>query len=98
QARRFLEEQWNVRRVAERFTRLAAGDVPPEWWFDPGEIDYLHGWGLTDSRAREVLRTIISQRGLAALLLGDKPALERMCAAFAAASDLRVIPVAQTDQ
>jgi hypothetical protein len=94
QARRFLEERWNVRLVAERFARLAAGDIPVEWWFDPGEIDYLHGWGLSDTRAREVLRTIINQRGLAALLLSDKPALERMCVEFAAARVPRVVAVA----
>src|SRR5258706_6271978 len=56
QARRFLEQQWNPARVAARFVRLASGDIPAEWWFDPNTLDYLHGWGLTDPPAREAIR------------------------------------------
>ena len=82
-ARRFLEEQWNPKRVAARFVRLASGDVPSEWWFDPNTLDYLHGWGLTDGRAREVIRTIVKERGLSALELADKPALQRAFVDFA---------------
>jgi glycosyltransferase involved in cell wall biosynthesis len=84
EARRFLEEQWNPNRVAARFVRLASGDIPPEWWFDPNTIDYLHGWGLTDSRAREVIRTIVDERGPSALEVADKPALQRAFVDFAA--------------
>jgi glycosyltransferase involved in cell wall biosynthesis len=86
-ARQFLDEQWNTSRVAARFVRLAVGDIPSEWWFDPAALDYVHGWGLTDIRAREVIRTILEKRGVAALQVGDKPALERAFVDFAAAID-----------
>jgi hypothetical protein len=83
QARSFLEEQWRPSLVAARFVRLASGDIPSEWWFDPNTLDYLHGWGLTDSRAREVIRTILNERGPSALEVQDKPALERAFVEFA---------------
>jgi glycosyltransferase involved in cell wall biosynthesis len=83
QARRFLEEHWTPGRVAARFVRLASGDIPSEWWFDPNTIDYLYGWGLTDSRAREVIQTIVDERGPSALEVADKPALQRAFVDFA---------------
>jgi glycosyltransferase involved in cell wall biosynthesis len=86
QARRFLEDRWSVRQVAERFVRLMAHDIPDHWWFDPRQLDYLHGWGLTDRRAREVLRTLIAARGVGVLALQDKPRLEQMCIQFASPS------------
>jgi glycosyltransferase involved in cell wall biosynthesis len=83
QALRFLEEQWTPNRVAARFVRLASGDIPSEWWFDPNTLDYLLGWGLTDSRARDVIRTIVDERGPSALEVADKPALQRAFVDFA---------------
>jgi hypothetical protein len=85
-ARRFVEQEWSPRLVAARFLRLVNGDIPAAWWFDPAAIDYLHGWGLTDERVRDVLRQIISAQGTGALQLADKPHLERAFCEFAAAA------------
>ncbi len=82
-ARRFIEGQWDAAFVAQRFVRLLEGDAPPHWWFDPHTIEYLHGWGLTDQRAREVIRLIVEKHGVAALALADKPRLEQAFADFA---------------
>jgi hypothetical protein len=82
-ARRFVEEHWRADRVAARFLRLLEGRAPREWWFDPREVLYLHGWGLTDRRAREVVGAIIERAGVAALQLDDKPELEQAFVEFA---------------
>lgn len=82
-ARQFIEQQWSARQVAKRFLKLTSGEIPREWWFDPKAIDYLHGWGLTEQRAREVVNRIIDSCGISALQLSDKPALEQAFAELA---------------
>ena len=76
-ARRFIEHQWSVEEVAKRFLLLAQGNIPQSWWFDPKKIDRLYGWGLTDQRAREVIRTIIKSEGGSALQLANGSNLEQ---------------------
>ena len=83
EARRFVAERWDARRVAERFLRVIAGDIPAEWWFDPRRIDYVHGWGLTEQRLAEVLRACVEAGGVEALEVHDKPELERALAELA---------------
>ena len=96
QARQFLEEQWKPSRVAARFVRMASGDIPSEWWFDPNTLDYLLGWGLTDTRAREVIRVIVDEHGSSALEVTDKPALQRALVAFGTSGAARADAVATT--
>lgn len=79
----FVRDRWSASSVARRFLRVIDDDIPPEWWFDPGRIDYLHGWGLKVERLREVLRAIIATGGVEALQVADKPELERAFAALA---------------
>ncbi|HVT05045.1 MAG TPA: hypothetical protein VHL58_16905 [Thermoanaerobaculia bacterium] len=76
-ARHFVETHWSPVEVGRRFRRLIEDDIPPEWWFEPGRIDYLHGWGLTEERLRFVVGKLVEAGGVSALQLGDKPALER---------------------
>ena len=83
QARLFVEQQWNAALVAKRYVQMLSGEIPSDWWFDPKTLDYLHGWGLTDQRAREVVRVIIEKHGVSALELADKPNLERAFVDFA---------------
>jgi hypothetical protein len=90
QARRFLEEHWDTKLVAARFLRMASGDIPAEWWFDPNTLEYLNGWGLTESRARLVIRTIVDERGPRALEVEDKPALQQALLDFATSDGRQV--------
>jgi hypothetical protein len=76
---------WSPRRVAERYLRLIAGDVPADWRFDPREIEYLHGGALPEARARALIAAVVAQGGPAALQVGDKPVLERRLREFARA-------------
>lgn len=74
-AKEFLDRQWSPRAVAARFLRLISNDVPADWLYDPRNIRYLHGWGLTDEQARTLVRRYIDAGGVSALQLDDKPRL-----------------------
>ena len=74
-AKEFLDRQWSPRVVAARFLRLISNDIPDDWLYDPRNIRYLHGWGLTDEQARTLVRRYIEAGGTSALQLDDKPRL-----------------------
>lgn len=76
-ARRFVETHWSARAIAEKYVRIARGDVPAEWLVDPREIRYWHGACLPESRARELIGGVVGEGGVPALQLADKPELER---------------------
>ena len=82
-ARRFVEGPWAPDRVAERYLAVLRGEIDPDWLFDPGTLQYILGVGLTERRARELVRAVLARGGRAALLLADKPALEQAYVDFA---------------
>jgi hypothetical protein len=84
-ARAFVQSEWSVPRVAERYLRLLTGDVPATWRFDPGDATfrYVHGCALPEHRARGLVADVVRLGGRAALQVGDKPELERALLAFA---------------
>lgn len=81
-ARQFVEQQWNPTVVAQRFVKLATNEISNDWYFNPNDIARLHGWGLTDSRAREVMRKVVEFGGVSALHLKNNPDLEKRCLEF----------------
>jgi glycosyltransferase involved in cell wall biosynthesis len=81
-ARDFVERELSPRSVAQRLID-AIGGVRPEWTFDPKRITYVHGCGLTESAARTLVHATIERGGVAALCVGDKPALEARLIEFA---------------
>jgi hypothetical protein len=83
-ARDFIEREWSPRAVAERLLDAIDG-LRPEWVFDPRQIRYVHGGGLTEAQARSLVRATIDRGGIAALCVGDKPALEAKLVRFAQA-------------
>jgi hypothetical protein len=82
----FVAKHWQARRLAERFLVLISGSVPADWFFDPQDITYFHGWGVSEERLRHALAEFIERFGVAALQLTDKPALETSLVRFASAS------------
>ena len=82
----FVAKHWEARRLAERFLVLISGSVPADWFFDPQDITYFHGWGVSEERLRHALAEFIGHFGVAALQLTDKPALETSLVRFASAS------------
>lgn len=75
QARSFVLEQWSPQAVAERFLRLATGDVPAEWMVDPQVVTYPYGGGLAEEDVRRIVGALVDRFGPGALGVDDKPLL-----------------------
>jgi glycosyltransferase involved in cell wall biosynthesis len=82
-ARRFVEENWAPSKVAERYLRIINDDVPDSWIFEPRSCRHVHGCGLSEEKAKEMVRNMIERGGREALQLSDKPELEAMFVEFA---------------
>ncbi len=81
-ARRFVETQWEPETVARRFLQVIEDDVPEDWLFDPGQVNYIHGACVSENRLRKVLRALVEAGGKKALQVSDKPELERLFVTF----------------
>jgi len=79
----FVALHWSPPTVGARLLRLLHGDVAPEWWCHPGELNHVVGCGLPESVAREHVAAVIRHGGTAALQVSDKPGLERAFVEFA---------------
>lgn len=86
QARAFVSCRWSRTAIAERLLMIVAGSVPAEWLFDPRDLRYLEGCGLTREQARANVAAVVAAGGPAALCVSDKQELERQFLAFASAS------------
>ncbi len=82
-AQAFVTEMWSPEQVAARYLRLLEGDIPAEWMYEPAGIRYVHGCGLPEDRARELVATVLEVGGTAALQINDKPELEAAFVEFA---------------
>lgn len=88
-ARSHVEENWTPRQVAERYLRLISGDIPQGWMFDPNLTRHVHGCGLSEEKAKEMIRNMVEHGGRASLQLSDKPELEARLVEFAYSSTER---------
>jgi hypothetical protein len=79
-------EGWAGDLVARNYLRLLAGERPSEWMCDPADVRYVQGVGLSEERAREIVAAVVRDGGIAALQIGDKPALEAAFLHFVDAS------------
>ncbi|MBI4474325.1 MAG: glycosyltransferase [Acidobacteria bacterium] len=82
-ARDFVREHWQPRVLAEKYLTLIKGETPGDWLFDPQDIAYFHGWGVSEDGLRRRLAELIEFSGVSALHLADKPRLERAILDFA---------------
>lgn len=82
-AKKFVDERWSVKAVAERYMRLIMNNYPEEWLYNPKNIEYAHGWGLSEQQVKSFIRKTIEKGGKKALQLSDKPKLEQQFIEFA---------------
>ncbi len=93
-ARNFAIREWAPTAVAGRFLRLIDGGCSVSRIVDPREIDYTHGFGLSENRARTLLRAFLAAGGPSALCLDDKPALrEQLCSLAEMKSEAATAPL-----
>ncbi len=78
----FVRSRWMPAQVAARYLQLIKGDIPEEWWCDPKDTRYLHGF-LPEWRAKEMVHGLVEHYGAEALQLHDKPPLEKAFLEFA---------------
>jgi hypothetical protein len=82
-AQQFVTETWDPKVVAERLVILAEGRAPSSWMVDPDRVTYCRGWGTDEALLRASLRDLISQRGIGALMLDDRPEMRERLRRFA---------------
>ena len=75
EARRFVSQEWSPKKVAARLLYLAMNEFPREWLFDPGRIDYFHGWGFPVNAQRAYLRKVLGKHAVETMGISDKPRL-----------------------
>jgi len=83
QAKDFINKHWLPKHVAQRYMQVINENFPKEWLFSPGSVRYLHGWGLSEKKAKSIVRSIVDTGGIEALCLSDKPNLEKLFLQFA---------------
>jgi hypothetical protein len=81
-AKEFVEANWTSQKVAKRYLQLITGEFPPQWLYNPYDIHYLYGSGLSEQHVQQIVRTMIEAGGKDALQLSDKPELERLFVEF----------------
>ena len=79
----FVTSNWSSRQVAGHYLTLINGACPKEWLYDPHNISYLHGCGLSERTVKLIIKKFIDTGGKCSLCLSDKPVLERMLIEFA---------------
>jgi hypothetical protein len=81
-ARVFLQSQWSEVAFAERFARVVAGEIPPDWWMQPEQVRYWHGLGLEEKEAQQLIGALVEQFGSGALQLDHVPGLRDRLVSF----------------
>lgn len=76
-ARRHVAQGWAPAEVARRFVAILSGEAPDGWWFDPAEVVYAHGVGMSEPAVSRAIGEVLDARGTAGLGVRDKPLLER---------------------
>jgi glycosyltransferase involved in cell wall biosynthesis len=85
--RQFVESHWRPRDVALRYLELLEGQAPEQWWFDPSQVNYVQGCCAPASWVRDMVRQMVESAGSQALMVVDKPELERRLCEFARQAD-----------
>ncbi len=71
----FIQTNWCPDIVAQKFLKLINDEVPKEWYYNPSDISYIHGGGVSEERLRKVMPQIIEKHGEDSLLLDHNPKL-----------------------
>lgn len=59
----FISNQWHFALVAQRFINLIDGKIDPSWVFNPQDLKYLNGWGLSALELKTNISKIVNQKG-----------------------------------
>ena len=86
-AQEFVITNWSAKKVAQHYLMLIDGNLPREWLYDPHNIRYLHGCGLSEAKAKKIIASFLKTGGRKSLCLSDKPELEEFFVQFSSADN-----------
>lgn len=70
--RLFLAKRCAPREVAARYLQLVEGHIPEAWIADPEQLDYVGGWGLSETAWRDQMARYLAAVGEDGLQLGNR--------------------------
>ncbi len=73
----FVTKYWHASECAKRIIDLIYGNIPKDWFFDPHKSDYYLGMGMKKDKVKQIMSYVVSEYGVNALKLSDKPVLEQ---------------------
>ena len=83
-AKKFVENHWSLEHVARRYEILINGvDIPDDWFHDPRNFHYFHGYGLDEEICKKNINNIVNDFGIDSLGLNNRSDLLRKLIAFA---------------
>ncbi|MFT7388545.1 MAG: hypothetical protein ACI8VC_001799 [Candidatus Endobugula sp.] len=79
----FVETIWSKQEVVKRYFQLfTCSDFPVDWWHDPKNYIYIHGYGLSEQRIKCILKDVLCTYGKSELCLSHRPDLENAISTF----------------
>jgi hypothetical protein len=79
----FVETIWSKQEVVKRYFQLfTCNDFPVDWWHDPKNHIYIHGYGLSEQRIKCILKDVLCTYGKSELCLSHRPDLENAISSF----------------
>lgn len=76
-AKEFVENVWGFEVVADRFLALIAKRIPDDWFLNPGEVNYINGYGMNEEEWHGMLSSCVAVAGYDGLFLENNPNLQR---------------------
>jgi hypothetical protein len=76
-AKDFVTNRWSLAEIGNRYKQLFSGAIPDTWWFNPENVEYVHGYGLSEKKLSEIIEGIVTAHGEDGLCLNDKPVLKQ---------------------
>lgn len=74
---KFVLNNWDYKIVAKKYLKLITNNFPKDWFYNPYNIKYVEGCGISKNELILFLSEYISKYGVVALNLRDKPNLEK---------------------
>jgi hypothetical protein len=78
EAHEYVSDFCSPIHVAKKYLRIISGDIPREWYYDPQNISYPFGCGMSKDNIKVTVSRIINDKGISALQISDKPKLENI--------------------
>ena len=79
----FVSRMWRPSEVARKILCVAKGQTPEGWYYDPMQIRYIYGAGISKRNLQKRINELIISEGLSALCIEDKPDLKAQFKKFA---------------